>query len=71
MAVSEAGGDAARTAALAEARAGVRDAALRGLCREGREAVAADVLRGHGVADAERTAARLAAESDGPERRPG
>ena len=57
-------GDAALRAAVAEARAAVRDAALRGLCREGREEVAADVLRSHGVADAAGTAARLAAESD-------
>lgn len=61
--MNEAAGDAARRAAVAEARAAVLDAALRGLCREGREAVAADVLRSHGVADAARTAARLAAES--------
>lgn len=62
--MSEAAGDAERRAAIAEARAAVRDAALRGLCREGREAVAADVLRGRGLADVARTAERLAAESD-------
>ena len=50
---------AAPAEADAAARDAVRDAALRGLCREGREALAADVLRRYGIVGAEERARRL------------
>ncbi len=55
---------AARAAALADAREAVADAGVQGLCREGREAIAVDVLQRHGLVDAERLAAGLVSEAE-------
>jgi len=59
---------AAQAAALAHAREAVADAGLRGLCREGREAIAVDVLQRHGLADAAHLAAGVVSEAEQLER---
>lgn len=68
MAVDGTGPGAGLATALDAARAAVEEAGLQGLCREGREAIAVDVLRTHGVADAERRAVRLVTELESAER---